>query len=197
PVELRSRPVRPPGRGAGLPAPAGRARHGCLPAALRRLAAATRRALHGAASGAVAAPGAGLAGRRHPPPARVAPAMERAGGAGRGAGRAARTPGAAGTGCGTGTAAPPGGPERPLDRKSTRLNSSHVKISYAVFCLKKKKTKNERPNPLIGIATITRTHCQVCTSCTAQTVPILAAASNVTRAEKDTHIHASRKPVTI
>src|SRR5690606_41961184 len=29
------------------------------------------------------------------------------------------------------------------DRKSTRLNSSHVKISYAVFCLKKKK-KNKR-----------------------------------------------------
>src|SRR5690554_7585681 len=29
------------------------------------------------------------------------------------------------------------------DRKSTRLNSSHVRISYAVFCLKKKKTKNE------------------------------------------------------
>src|SRR5436309_12612078 len=28
------------------------------------------------------------------------------------------------------------------DRKSTRLNSSHVKISYAVFCLKKKKKKN-------------------------------------------------------
>src|SRR5690606_40716270 len=26
----------------------------------------------------------------------------------------------------------------PVDRKSTRLNSSHVKISYAVFCLKKK-----------------------------------------------------------
>src|SRR5437868_11376804 len=26
----------------------------------------------------------------------------------------------------------------PLDRKSTRLNSSHVSISYAVFCLKKK-----------------------------------------------------------
>src|SRR5690606_41498197 len=32
----------------------------------------------------------------------------------------------------------PGSYER-LDRKSTRLNSSHVKISYAVFCLKKKK----------------------------------------------------------
>src|SRR5690606_41770413 len=29
------------------------------------------------------------------------------------------------------------------DRKSTRLNSSHVKISYAVFCLKKKKQKAE------------------------------------------------------
>src|SRR6266496_6375463 len=28
------------------------------------------------------------------------------------------------------------------DRKSTRLNSSHVEISYAVFCLKKKKTTN-------------------------------------------------------
>src|SRR5699024_12588143 len=28
---------------------------------------------------------------------------------------------------------------RKLDRKSTRLNSSHVSISYAVFCLKKKK----------------------------------------------------------
>src|SRR3989442_2597946 len=28
------------------------------------------------------------------------------------------------------------------DRKSTRLNSSHVRISYAVFCLKKKKTLN-------------------------------------------------------
>src|SRR5215217_8802086 len=28
-----------------------------------------------------------------------------------------------------------------LDRKSTRLNSSHANISYAVFCLKKKKNK--------------------------------------------------------
>src|SRR5690349_23601811 len=31
---------------------------------------------------------------------------------------------------------------RPLDRKSTRLNSSHVEISYAVFCLKKKITEH-------------------------------------------------------
>src|SRR2546430_12630834 len=33
-----------------------------------------------------------------------------------------------------------GGAERAQDRKSTRLNSSHSQISYAVFCLKKKKT---------------------------------------------------------
>src|SRR3712207_7229831 len=31
--------------------------------------------------------------------------------------------------------------ESPEDRKSTRLNSSHANISYAVFCLKKKKKK--------------------------------------------------------
>src|SRR3989442_9080764 len=30
------------------------------------------------------------------------------------------------------------------DRKSTRLNSSHVRISYAVFCLKKKKNKRSQ-----------------------------------------------------
>src|SRR5258707_10548746 len=30
-----------------------------------------------------------------------------------------------------------------LDRKSTRLNSSHANISYAVFCLKKKKKKSQ------------------------------------------------------
>src|SRR5690606_42070028 len=38
---------------------------------------------------------------------------------------------------------------RPLaeraDRKSTRLNSSHVKISYAVFCLKKKNKESDAP----------------------------------------------------
>src|SRR2546426_2048562 len=33
--------------------------------------------------------------------------------------------------------------ESRLDRKSTRLNSSHLVISYAVFCLKKKKNKNQ------------------------------------------------------
>src|SRR3712207_7934917 len=36
-------------------------------------------------------------------------------------------------------------PARPgEDRKSTRLNSSHANISYAVFCLKKKKNKKDR-----------------------------------------------------
>src|SRR5438132_6795782 len=33
-----------------------------------------------------------------------------------------------------------------LDRKSTRLNSSHTVISYAVFCLKKKKKKEKKKN---------------------------------------------------
>src|SRR5690606_40636820 len=36
--------------------------------------------------------------------------------------------------------------EEERDRKSTRLNSSHVKTSYAVCCLKKKKRKNETRN---------------------------------------------------
>src|SRR5690606_41720676 len=36
-----------------------------------------------------------------------------------------------------------GNPIGSPDRKSTRLNSSHVKISYAVFCLKKKTTRSQ------------------------------------------------------
>src|SRR5437870_5949558 len=35
-------------------------------------------------------------------------------------------------------------PKLKRDRKSTRLNSSHVAISYAVFCLKKKKKKKKK-----------------------------------------------------
>src|SRR3712207_8506855 len=35
-----------------------------------------------------------------------------------------------------------------IDRKSTRLNSSHANISYAVFCLKKKTPKDGRPRAL-------------------------------------------------
>src|SRR5207249_5492723 len=51
--------------------------------------------------------------------------------------------------CGHGPARPssPSCPGSPcLDRKSTRLNSSHVSISYAVFCLKKKKQKKQTTN---------------------------------------------------
>src|SRR5690554_7512673 len=38
---------------------------------------------------------------------------------------------------------------RVVDRKSTRLNSSHVRISYAVFCLKKKKKKKTKTTSTI------------------------------------------------
>src|SRR2546427_3956615 len=38
---------------------------------------------------------------------------------------------------------PPSPLKQHSDRKSTRLNSSHSQISYAVFCLKKKKKKNK------------------------------------------------------
>src|SRR2546421_9288936 len=38
-------------------------------------------------------------------------------------------------------------PECDVDRKSTRLNSSHDQISYAVFCLKKKKSTTSPPAP--------------------------------------------------
>src|SRR2546430_6574636 len=37
-------------------------------------------------------------------------------------------------------------PRRQPDRKSTRLNSSHSQISYAVFCLKKKKKDQHNPH---------------------------------------------------
>src|SRR5690348_17355812 len=43
--------------------------------------------------------------------------------------------------------------QHPPDRKSTRLNSSHPSISYAVFCLKKKKTHlipSTAPHPSFG-----------------------------------------------
>src|SRR5256886_5178904 len=52
-----------------------------------------------------------------------------------------------------------------LDRKSTRLNSSHSQISYAVFCLKKKKNKNtqmltekQHKNPFISLPASTVDH---------------------------------------
>src|SRR5690606_40376347 len=48
-------------------------------------------------------------------------------------------------------------PGKSPDRKSTRLNSSHVKISYAVFCLKKKKKKtNQSSNTRSPAQTVLR-----------------------------------------
>src|SRR5256885_3950899 len=53
------------------------------------------------------------------------------------------------------------GPHRSLahderDRKSTRLNSSHLVISYAVFCLKKKKTFSESPSRIsLNVCSVT------------------------------------------
>src|SRR5207245_11420694 len=41
------------------------------------------------------------------------------------------------------------GKETALDRKSTRLNSSHGSISYAVFCLKKKKKKTKHDSKIV------------------------------------------------
>src|SRR5690606_42052228 len=50
-----------------------------------------------------------------------------------------------------------------LDRKSTRLNSSHVKISYAVFCLKKKTTKRRKNGrPLLTPSNRNRTRPSDC-----------------------------------
>src|SRR2546421_8656162 len=50
-----------------------------------------------------------------------------------------------------GCAAPEPSPSSPpRDRKSTRLNSSHDQISYAVFCLKKKKSQDDVVQPVFG-----------------------------------------------
>src|SRR5437773_8849040 len=68
------------------------------------------------------------------------PAWARASGA---AARAALTvPGGGGASRSIRPTAARASPER--DRKSTRLNSSHITISYAVFCLKKKKKKRHK-----------------------------------------------------
>src|SRR3712207_6968486 len=45
-------------------------------------------------------------------------------------------------------------PRRSRDRKSTRLNSSHANISYAVFCLKKKKIRQHVTHPLVDHSTL-------------------------------------------
>src|SRR5438045_6981354 len=58
--------------------------------------------------------------------------------------RSIRLDGEAPRGSGRGPKANEAPSPRGEDRKSTRLNSSHLGISYAVFCLKKKKNKRER-----------------------------------------------------
>src|SRR5258707_10792840 len=47
-------------------------------------------------------------------------------------------------------AVPEAARRRGLDRKSTRLNSSHANISYAVFCLKKKNNKDLKEKERVG-----------------------------------------------
>src|SRR3712207_7077739 len=78
--------------------------------------------------------------RALPAPRRVGPRRQRRGGGGRGL-RLLRSDDRQADRLGRD---PRGGRPRArprLDRKSTRLNSSHANISYAVFCLKKKKNK--------------------------------------------------------
>src|SRR2546430_11270420 len=56
----------------------------------------------------------------------------------------------------------------PLDRKSTRLNSSHSQISYAVFCLKKKSVvvagKLDEPSPRYPF-------CKIASTCDGKDIP--------------------------
>src|SRR5256885_9518884 len=64
----------------------------------------------------------------------------------------------------TGLEGDPGRPDAPRrDRKSTRLNSSHLVISYAVFCLKKKKNTVHVLNPMtLHVYSPTRAACTHC-----------------------------------
>src|ERR1022692_2032989 len=69
-----------------------------------------------------------------------------------------------------------------LDRKSTRLNSSHLVISYAVFCLKKKKKKkqhNQRVNTATDmrghtIGTLHVDHDCCCSPCRSSSLPLFS-----------------------
>src|SRR2546430_7319881 len=51
-----------------------------------------------------------------------------------------------------------------VDRKSTRLNSSHSQISYAVFCLKKKKIKSRRTLTAIDVTKLSCALPDVCSA---------------------------------
>src|SRR5690606_40578583 len=75
------------------------------------------------------------------------------------------TSGPAWPGPGRGSAATPGHRHGwPGDRKSTRLNSSHVKISYAVFCLKKKTNQIKQLIRNVRSANLQRTFTKSFTS---------------------------------
>src|SRR6202453_1188515 len=67
------------------------------------------------------------------------------------------------------------------DRKSTRLNSSHLRISYAVFCLKKKQQKNKTARKATKSLLLTRRHsvhscatCELCDRYPPPTYPLLS-----------------------
>src|SRR2546429_1477768 len=63
--------------------------------------------------------------------------------------------------------------DRTRDRKSTRLNSSHGYISYAVFCLKKKKKRSQRMQDIMTNTTSMRSrpHCRNSTTTTSPSLP--------------------------
>src|SRR5256885_12365989 len=71
-----------------------------------------------------------------------------------------------------------------LDRKSTRLNSSHLVISYAVFCLKKKKNynlmKHTYQSPSLPITIKNKSLCRESTASTSQDIRKLVHAASLT-----------------
>src|SRR2546430_7075674 len=79
--------------------------------------------------------------------------------------------------------ADPGSMRAALDRKSTRLNSSHSQISYAVFCLKKKK--------------ITALHAELLTTATfvILTIPLQGSAIDYARRHPVFHARHSKSPI--
>src|SRR5256886_9667797 len=69
----------------------------------------------------------------------------------------------------------------PLDRKSTRLNSSHSQISYAVFCLKKKKHRKARLSAARDLVPVRRS-CGSCGRCGHRGIAAVRACADAARA---------------